>query len=373
MKIISFTLFLVVHIISSSVLFAQDNTKTIIKGKSNFPEGTLIVLNELEENQLFLLDSARTDKKGAFTLSCSPTELTLGFITFKNNKPPGISVAIPVNKTLNLDVKDESPYSYTISGNENIGLFKLNQVVNLYDEKLKSFNQRIETLDVSAMSDSAKNLVNTEYATLVNERSKTLIEFLDKEDASLATYFGALYLFNKVEPILISKAEKKMTASFPQSKYTEILKKMKASFGPSTIGAEIPEIKIADPDGKIISLSSLRGKVVLIDFWASWCGPCRRENPHVKKLYDQYKEKGFEIFGVSLDSDRQQWINAIAKDQLTWYHGSELKGWNGAISQQFQVKSIPKTILIDEQGVIIQVDLRSPQLAEFLASYFAGK
>jgi peroxiredoxin len=132
-------------------------------------------------------------------------------------------------------------------------------------------------------------------------------------------------------------------------------------------GGEAPDFSQNDPDGKPITLHGLRGKVLLVDFWASWCGPCRRENPHVRKLYDQYHEKGFDILGVSLDSDRQRWLDAIAKDGLIWHHVSDLKGWKNEAGQLYQVSSIPHTVLIDPQGKIIARNLRGPALEQKLA------
>ena len=140
-----------------------------------------------------------------------------------------------------------------------------------------------------------------------------------------------------------------------------------------TAGAEAPLFAGPDPGGKEISLKSLRGKVVLLDFWASWCGPCRKENPNVVKLYDKYKEKGFEILGVSLDKTKDRWVKAIEADGLTWLHVSDLKGWQSAYGRLYGVSSIPQTVLLDKEGKIIARNLRGAALEQKLAEVFSVK
>lgn len=129
------------------------------------------------------------------------------------------------------------------------------------------------------------------------------------------------------------------------------------------IGAIAPDLEFPDPDGKMRKLSDLRGKVVLIDFWASWCGPCRRENPNVTRIYSQYHDKGFEIFSVSLDSDAASWKRAIESDKLVWpNHVSDLKKWQSQAAAIYGVRSIPSTFLLDKEGRIVHRDLRGADL-----------
>lgn len=135
-------------------------------------------------------------------------------------------------------------------------------------------------------------------------------------------------------------------------------------------GGTPPDFTQLSPEGEAISLSQLRGKYLLLDFWASWCGPCRRENPNVVRLYQIYKAKGFEILGISLDNDRGRWLNAIEKDQLTWQHVSDLKGWSNDVAQLYGVTSIPKTILLDPEGKIVALNLRGEALENALKEIF---
>jgi len=136
------------------------------------------------------------------------------------------------------------------------------------------------------------------------------------------------------------------------------------------VGAVAPEFTMMNLEGEPVNLSDFRGKVLLIDFWASWCGPCRRDNPHVVELYNKYKEDGFEILGVSLDKTKSKWEQAVAKDNLTWSHVSDLKGWKNEVALTYSVKSIPDTVLLDKEGKIIARKLRGPSLDQKLASIF---
>jgi peroxiredoxin len=136
---------------------------------------------------------------------------------------------------------------------------------------------------------------------------------------------------------------------------------------PLAIGQPAPEIALSDRSGKIITLSSLKGKYVLVDFWASWCGPCRAENPNVVSAFEKFKQKKFTVLGVSLDDDKAAWQNAIVADKLNWQHISDLKKWESTVVTTYQLQVIPFNVLVDTNGIIIATALRGQALQDTLA------
>jgi peroxiredoxin len=164
-----------------------------------------------------------------------------------------------------------------------------------------------------------------------------------------------------------------LSPELKQTKFGQEYGKMLAGLKNKRIGIKAPDFILADTSGKPLSLSSLRGKYVLVDFWASWCGPCRQENPNIVKAYNQFKDKNFTILGVSLDQKRDAWLNAIAKDKLDWTQVSDLKYWNSAAAQLYAVKAIPQNLLLDPDGRIIAKNLFGNDLILKLLDVLAGK
>ena len=213
--------------------------------------------------------------------------------------------------------------------------------------------------------DSLINLFNSYKQVLLNET----VGFINANPTSVISSF-ALYA---VGPLFAGpqELESKFNALQPAAQkgyFSELIVKSLNDAKVGQVGSMATEFTQNDQNGKPIKLSSFRGKYVLIDFWASWCRPCRQENPNVVAAYNKYKAKNFTVLGVSLDQDKNNWIQAIAADKLTWTHVSDLKYWSNEVAQLYHIQSIPANLLIDPTGRIIGKDLRGEELLQKLAS-----
>jgi thiol-disulfide isomerase/thioredoxin len=195
---------------------------------------------------------------------------------------------------------------------------------------------------------------------------------LESPNTVMAAYTINSTAYNLTTPEMVDSVLT-LIADAPANAFTDKLVERRDALAKTAVGVEAPDFTQAQRDGTPLSLSSLKGKLVLIDFWASWCGPCRAENPNVVKLYDAYKDKGFEILGVSLDDDREAWLQAIEDDGLTWLHVSDVKGWDNAVAKAWAVRSIPHTVLVGADGVIIATDLRGAELEAKVAEVLGAE
>jgi peroxiredoxin len=253
----------------------------------------------------------------------------------------------------------------------------------VHDEYLK-YNQNVESIyekaqalypafrEASQAGDSEKVAeLEKEMEAIYEEAEKYQAEFLDENTSSyIAPYvLQSIHYGKEAEEIekLLAKLDPVLQSSSLVGSMTRRVEVLKTV----SVGKMAPDFSQDDINGNPVLLSSLRGNYVLIDFWASWCGPCRRENPNVVKAFEKYHEKGFDILGVSLDNSREKWLKAIEDDRLTWNHVSDLKYWSNEAAALYGISSIPSNLLLDPEGKIIAKNLRGEDLHARLAELLA--
>ena len=251
------------------------------------------------------------------------------------------------------------PVAPVFSGTpSNDGLSALRQGTAPFNEKMQAMIPGL----IAAEGTPAFDSLYAVYTGIENERKRFTDDLIrSNSNTPLAAFLIENTAYNLTTPEMMDSVLT-IVAGAPANAFSDRLVERRNALAQTAVGAEAPDFTQAQPDGTPFSLSSLEGKLVLIDFWASWCGPCRAENPNVVKMYDRFKDKGFEILGVSLDDNRENWLGAIEEDGLAWKHVSDLGGWGNVVAKQYAVMSIPHTVLVGPDGVIIAKNLRGEAL-----------
>jgi len=246
-----------------------------------------------------------------------------------------------------------------------------NEHFNDYKFETKEFSQAIKQIraDIQQAAQNGNNDfvkdLQVDYKNVQDQIYSYELDFLKRNfDSYLSVILLERFIASKV--LSIPEAKEVFNKFTDRIKNSDIGIRLKNTFEnpnqPVEVGDYAPNFNAPTPEGEILYLNDKLGKITLLEFWASWCGPCRRENPNLVKIYNKFNDKGFEIVGVSLDKRKSQWIQAIADDYLTWHHVSNLQFWQDPIARLYKVRHIPASFILDEKGVIVSKNLRGHQL-----------
>ncbi|MBK7182212.1 MAG: AhpC/TSA family protein [Bacteroidetes bacterium] len=343
-----------------------------LTGKFSNSKGETVIFEQMAPDGLKSLDTAVIDENGEIKITAVIPEK--GFYRLKISDKNFATFIIDTNEKVIVggDAADLGN-TYTVEGSPDSKLFwEINQAsmknYRKRDSLQKAFQNFVNMSQMDSIKiDSMSNELEKPYMALVEEHNKFLQNFVKKNTTS----FAALAAIQQLPPEefleTYLKLDKGLFGKYPNSTYIKAFHDGVASQRKLALGTPAPEIVMNTPDGKPLALSSLKGKIVLVDFWASWCGPCRAENPTVVKAYNKYKSKGFDIYSVSLDKDLDKWKEAIKKDNLTWNnHVCDFKFWQSPVVALYNFDGIPYNVLIDKDGNILAKSLRGEDLEKKL-------
>lgn len=347
-------LFLLAPLIS----LAQKDPSFTINGKlAGYPDGTTIRLVRNGDNTDL---AAGVLNQTAFQLKGTVTEPVLCFL-FIGTEPKPVEIYVE-NKSISFSGDKSKPGEYKIEGSASHKDF------DVFVKEFIPLAQQLSSL-ASIINNTMPGPDRDSMLSMHKKMEAAVQQSIDKmvqeKPKSLVTAFvlSATYGF-KEDPQQLEERYKKLD---PSVKETEAGKQIATTIADSKIGAVgslATDFTQADTSGTPVALSSFRGKYVLVDFWASWCGPCRQENPNVVENFKKFSPKNFTVLGISLDrpGQKERWIEAIHEDNLTWTHVSDLQFWNNAVARLYRVQSIPQNYLLDPEGKIIAKNLRGPAL-----------
>lgn len=344
--------------------------------------GKMIYLEELPmaTMQAVIVDSAEVGKNGKYTLSTIEKEASVYNLRLDRSNYPFAAV-INDGKKITVDVtfskeNKEFPDKYEVKGSESSQQMK--DFMFTFNSQLQSIfftDQKVDSLQKAGITDSVWMKLKADRNNVAAEARQLVDASVAKSNNPALTMFilgyyqttanNPSYQLIPLDNEEVKKMVDDLAGKFPSHTGLAGIKKSLAGW----VGSPAPEISLPDPDGKTVTLSSFKGKYVLVDFWASWCKPCRQENPNVVKAWNRFKGKNFEILGVSLDMEGQKdkWLKAVMDDKLTWSHVSDLQYWNSPVVPLYNINGIPYNVLVDPEGKIIAEKLFGPALEEKLA------
>lgn len=365
----------------------KEDVARISGSLSNHVPGEYIFLDELKSDALTPLDSVKLDNNGTFTFKLRPEHPSFYLLKLNNNN--FLTMLVEPDQEILINAHHDSlNYPTEVAGSEGTAhMAEYNIKLRSTIEKLKALNKLYEEKESEPGLQQLMNSLDSMAQAHLNELNLYTKSYIDRNISSLISLV-ALYqqvapgvpvldqmtdwkYFAKVDSSLFRKYPDYGPVSTLHKQVEELVSRLGVTAEASLISGTVPEIILPTPDGDTISLSSLKGSVVLLDFWAAWCPPCRMESPNLVKAYDTYHKKGFQIYQVSLDKTRDAWIKGIQDDKLgRWIHVSDLQYWNSVVVPLYKIESIPANYLLDKDGRIIATNLRGAKLDEKLAEIF---
>lgn len=353
-----------IFILSVTLTFVANSQITVkISGNIfNTTEDTVKISQFFGTHYVDLL-SAKLSKKGDFIINGKLPNPDY-YVLRLGNTHVNIIIRDLCDIKVYIDGSNVQAFTNIIGSDESVKMNEFVKVLTLWNQKQTAANQEIQKSPEK--SQEINTSMQREYTNFQSSRQSFISQ--NQNSAALLVALSAIDpekefpAFETIVTQLVNSFGDSPTVKEVNKSLTDIKTKRDAAnlLAPGKMAPDFTDTKT---DGTKLSLSDLRGKVVLLDFWASWCGPCRKENPNVVRLYNQYKDKGFTVMSVSMDQDKEKWINAIDADHLVWQnHVCDLKGWASEAGKKYQVTGIPFTVLIDQEGKIIKTNLRGEAL-----------
>jgi thiol-disulfide isomerase/thioredoxin len=362
--------------------------KFIVTGTMDNGEGKKLYLQKISSSSNVIDDSAIVDSKLRFKLQSS-TDYPNLFI-LRTEAGPFFVICVRGGEKIEVKADYNAFSNYSLTGSEeSVKILELGQKTREVLNKISQLSQISQDSISSPNYTAIKSKINSDFEKIRSEFRSYSKDFIDKTSSSLVSLLALknqlgpqMFIFNPSEDKkLFTHVDSVLMSAFPKSdlvvslhnELTSYYSQVEATNPLSSAlatGNVVPEISLPSPEGKIINLSSLKGKYVLLDFWASWCPPCRAENPNLVMNYQKYHSEGFEIFQVSLDRTKEDWLKGIRADNLNWFHVSDLKYWNSSVVPLYAIQSIPTNYLLDREGKIIASNLRGLALGEELKKIF---
>jgi len=335
--------------------------KVTISGTIKGADSGYLELGHLVDDQ-FKIDSIKVNQ-GKFSLDAEVPEPTYYYLRVAGEQSTRPLQFFADAGSVVIDGSTDSIYKASVKGGPTQEEYKkasegLEKIVAKAEPYYQQYNEARQKGDMQTVQS-----IQLMFDSLTLETKKYIVDYATANKSSIVSAaLVNMTMDEKTETDELAKLYEGFTDPIKKSIPGQQLKKAIDGRKSTAVGAVAADFTQKDVNGKPVSLSSFRGKYVLVDFWASWCGPCRGENPNVVKAYNSFKAKGFDILGVSLDESKEDWTAAIAKDKLTWTQVSDLKGWANVVAQQYKIQSIPASFLLDKEGKIIARDLRGEDL-----------